>query len=288
MSRKKVVNITFFYLAVFVSSLALANDNFLLLDSLGLAGKPDTEPLGFFQVRPISTGSLWPKGGDLSEPNFPTIESAIKRYPNPLGIICLDIEHWSTSTSSEKELKESIRKYTSVADFVSDKFPEQKMGFYSMVPTREYNAIKNKNGKQLEKWYEQNEKLIPIAKSVDIIFPSIYAFYNDIETWKAYAKENIEQARKYGKKVIVFMWPQLHGSNKKEGYSFVNYEFWRIQLETAYKYADGIALWTPWGKHRTEFNPEAEWWKATLDFIAEHELNKTYKEQEKPLPPTIQ
>src|SRR5690625_3961178 len=107
MLRKTLIYIFSLHLLTLLSPYSIAREQFLLLDSLGLVGKPDTEQLGFIEVRPISTGSLWPKDGDLSEPDFSTIEAAIKKYPNTLGIICLDIEHWSTSTQDDRELKES-------------------------------------------------------------------------------------------------------------------------------------------------------------------------------------
>src|SRR5690625_906267 len=120
MLRKTLIYIFSLHLLTLLSPYSIAREQFLLLDSLGLVGKPDTEQLGFIEVRPISTGSLWPKDGDLSEPDFSTIEAAIKKYPNTLGIICLDIEHWSTSTQDDRELKESIRKYTRSEEHTSE------------------------------------------------------------------------------------------------------------------------------------------------------------------------
>src|SRR5690606_28795098 len=67
-----------------------AEEAFLLLDDIGQTGKPDTTSLGFTRVRAIPTGALWPKGADLSEPDFDTIKAAVQKHRNPLDIICLD------------------------------------------------------------------------------------------------------------------------------------------------------------------------------------------------------
>src|SRR5690625_4391631 len=85
-----------------ISLPSIGKERFFLLDDIGQLNKPNTSSLGFTEVRTIPTSSLWSKEGDLSEPDFPAIEAAIRKQSNPLGIICLDVEHWSTSTSDEK------------------------------------------------------------------------------------------------------------------------------------------------------------------------------------------
>jgi hypothetical protein len=66
--------------------------------------------------------------------------------------------------------------------------------------------------------------------------------------------------------VIVFLWPQIHGSNKWYGYDFVSGGFWERQLELVYEHADGVVIWTPHGRMRTEFDPHAAWWVVTESF----------------------
>lgn len=266
---------------------ALAREGFLLLDDIGQSGKPSTETLGFTPVRAIPTSALWPRDGDLTEPNFAAIKRGVSKHPNALGIACLDIEHWSTSTTDSLELKSNIDKLVSVVDFVHNEFPDLKVGYYGMIPVRNYNDVRRNDLPALKTWQKQNDRLRPLGEAVDIVFPSIYAFNHNAEEWKNYAIHNLLEARKYGKPVIAFLWPQVHQSSLFSKLEFVNYEFWTLQLETVYEYADGIIIWTPWGEMRTPFDPLADWWKATQDFVFRHKLNASNEGSERPNPPIL-
>src|SRR5690606_15270403 len=115
---------------------------------------------------------------------------------------------------------------------------------------------------------EKNSRLMPLADAVDVLFPSLYAFDLDEAAWVRYAEENLAEARRFGKPVIAFLWPQVHGSSARHGHEFVSGDFWRVQLETVYRHADGFVIWTPHGNERTEFDPRAGWWLATREFLA--------------------
>ena len=51
---------------------------------------------------------------------------------------------------------------------------------------------------------------------------------------------------------------------------FIPGEFWALQLETVCKYADGAIIWGGWDFKkwtRFEWDPTAEWWKITREYI---------------------
>ena len=42
-----------------------------------------------------------------------------------------------------------------------------------------------------------------------MIFPSLYTVYDDQGHWLRFAEANMVEARRYGKPVIPFIWPQI-------------------------------------------------------------------------------
>jgi hypothetical protein len=111
-----------------------------------------------------------------------------------------------------------------------------------------------------------NDREAPIARLEDILLPSVYTFYEDREGWVQYAIQQIQEARRYGgnKPVYVFLWQQYHASNQKLAGTYLPPEFWRLQLETARKYADGVVIW---GEYDDTWNETAPWWLETKSFL---------------------
>lgn len=242
----------------------LAKD-FLFLEDIGQLNKPDFKNYGLMKLRAIPTNALWRPTSSPDEPDFEAIEKAVKQHQNTAGLVCLDIEHWSLT--DEDDFRENLPKYISVLKFIKHKYPSLKTGFYSLVPERNFYAPAYGAANALEQWRKKNEQLDALGSSVDVIFPSLYTFNHDQQAWQKYAIANIAEARRYGKPVIAFLWPQIHDSNLINGLEFVSGEFWQLQLETVYRHADGVLIWTPHGSNKTIFNPTAEWWRVTEQFV---------------------
>ncbi len=102
-----------------------------------------------------------------------------------------------------------------------------------------------------------------LAHYVDVVFPSLYTTFPNEGDWVKYATENLRQARLYGKKVYAFLWPEYNENSKLKGQR-ISAEFWRIQLETCRRYADGIVIWGGWQK---EWDETAPWWIETKEFM---------------------
>lgn len=65
----------------------------------------------------------------------------------------------------------------------------------------------------------------------------------DFVDWRDYAAENIAEARKFGKPVVPWLSPSYAGL----GLTFMDKNYFRMQLDSMYEMADGIALWVPIG-----------------------------------------
>jgi hypothetical protein len=184
-------------------------------------------------------------------------------------LMAIDIEHWPL-TGDPSVVADSIKKYLTVLGWYKTSAPDVKIGFFAVPPIRDYwNALKERNTPQYTGWQKQNDALAPIAKAVDVLFPSLYTFYDDRNGWQKYAIEQIREARRYagGKPVYVFLWPQYHVSNKTLANTFLPGDYWRMELETARKSADGVVIWCCTTKE--SWNENAAWWVETKQFLKE-------------------
>jgi hypothetical protein len=91
----------------------------------------------------------------------------------------------------------------------------------------------------------------------------LYTFYEDRDGWVKYAVAQISEARRYGgnKPVYVFLWPQYHEPPN----AYLPTDFWRLELETAKQYADGVVIWG--GSLHETWDNSAPWWIETKKFI---------------------
>jgi hypothetical protein len=102
--------------------------------------------------------------------------------------------------------------------------------------------------------------------------PSLYTFYDsphDRSDWVRWARMTLTEARRYGKPVYPFLWPQFHESDPKVAGKPVPGDYWQMELETVHPLADGIILWGGWSNGRqTPWDEQTEWWQVTKRFAA--------------------
>lgn len=257
-------------LQLFLCCNAFAKDHFQLFDEIGQSGKPSLIKFNIQPFRSVPAKELWRKGQkDLSFPDYNYISTIADSARFSGSMICLDIEHWDLHDIDQQKITEHIGYLGKIAQLIKAAHPQALVGYYGVLPIRNYYAPIKNNPADLQQWHQKNSNLKELADRVDVIFPSLYTFKDDPEAWQKYAIANIEQARQYNKPVIVYLWPQYHGSNKILGYKFVDGKFWRMQLETVYQHADGAVIWTPWGKHKTKWDGTAEWVIETQKFAQE-------------------
>jgi hypothetical protein len=141
-----------------------------------------------------------------------------------------------------------------------------KLGFWGRPPKHDYfRAIKSKASNEYRDWRKHNDFYKPLGEKVDVIFPSLYARYDDVEGWVQHAIVNLEEAKKYGKPVYAFITPYFVRSDKPYSKKPLDPAFWRRQLETVYGKADGLVIWTGPMK---KWNAADPWWKVTTAFLA--------------------
>ena len=179
--------------------------------------------------------------------------------------IVLDIEHWSKTDPGA--YLDAIRK-------IRRALPGYEVGFYGVWPPRSYFAFQSSTRReQRSRWQRELEALRPVGEAVDVVYPSLYTFYDDFDGWARYAKGLIEAARQAEKPVVPFLWPQFHPGGRKElAYRFMSAEMWGRELRFVAERADGIVIWGGWDFTRNapaKWDPKAPWWLETKRFLAE-------------------
>lgn len=240
-------------------------EGFRVFDAINWRGKPSLAQFGLERLRIVYEGELWPPGVPHNQPVEPFVRTLFRKLDPPPGhIVCVDVEHWPLRAVDDNQIAASIDKYVQLATWIKSERPELKLGFYGIPPVREYWAAQSTTSPESQRWRTTNDKLRLLADKVDVVFPSLYTFYPNREGWTVYAEANLAEARKYGKPVYVFLMPVYHPSHRRLQGQPIPAEFWRQQLETVARRADGLVIWTGPGKH---WRKKAPWWRTTKQFL---------------------
>lgn len=247
---------------------------FQIFDATAYRSKPDLGEYGIEAVHMVyGIHQLWDSRKEpewlAKIPSQFAVQRAIKRLQttgSETPLIILDVEHWP-NVGSDIEVSASVDKYVTLAGRVKANAGDGLVGFYGIPPLRDYwRAIKDSSTSEYRQWQAENDRFLSVAAAVDVIAPSLYTFYDDVDGWKRYAVANLSEARRLaqGKPVYPFIWPQYHNSNRKLDGQYLSADYWLLQLQTLETHADGVVIWAggpgPWQE-------DAEWWKATLAFI---------------------
>lgn len=244
---------------------------FRIFDGSLFQGKPDLSRHGLqraevvYSIRQLYLNEKSPEK-IARLPNKATVETAIRRLGvrDRAPLMIIDVEHWP-NVGDEAEVTESVDKYVTLLDWVKGAAGGTPVGYYGISPLRDYwRAIGLPPG-SYRKWQAENDRFARLNAAVDVLAPSLYTFYDNVEGWKKYAVENVREARRIapGKPVYPFIWPQYHNSNKKLDGQYLSAEYWSQQLKTLERVADGAVIWS--GPER--WRADAPWWLATLEFI---------------------
>ncbi len=240
--------------------------NFTIFDATLYKQKPDLAGFGFTPVSMIFEGPLWPNGRDRNAlPDKDLVVKAAAQASKSTGIAVIDIESWPL-TGDPAVVTQSIEKYKTVMLWFKEAAPTVKVGYYGVAPVRNYwDALLAPEAPKYVAWQRTNDRLAEVARLGDFVCPSIYTFYEDQVGWSKYAIRQIQEARRIsgGKPVYPFLWMEYHPSNKTLGGTNLPGDYWKVELETVRKYADGVVLWGGFSKN---WDDGAAWWKETQTF----------------------
>lgn len=182
------------------------------------------------------------------------IERAVPN-PNEKGIAYIDLEgkyldDIMNMGTQIKSFQKSLKLYIEVIQFAKKMRPNTKWGYYYIPYTTYWNRSHN--------FYGKLKKIEPLIKECDVLFPSLYTFYEEkdnnfaLENEKYVienTKEMIKVSQYYHKPILVFVWHRYHPSNKKVGSDSLPEKVFLTHIErivkTSYqgKKVDGIVWW---------------------------------------------
>jgi len=245
---------------------------FQVFDATLFTGKPDLAP---FRIRPLVIlyeHRFWP--GPASREPVPSeslVRSLADDHKNSRQMVVIDIERWPLKGNAAA-VQTTVQNFIAVLSWFRRTAPEVQVGVYGTIPMPDYwRAIRDPSGDEYRGWQQENDRLNAIVSRVDALYPSLYTFYPDRQGWVTYAIAQLREAKRLAgsKPVYAFLWPQYHESNALLGHRPIDPDYWMLQLETVYEYADGAVIWGGWGEKGPEpWDDVAPWWQATKRFLS--------------------
>jgi hypothetical protein len=230
---------------------------FVVYDGMLYRNKPDLSTLGIARVSIIDRG-IWPPTDPTMTPDPDRVAKVAGTFPDDDTPVVLDFERFPL-IGSDAAVQASVTKLREILAAFRKLQPRRRYGFYGALPIADYwRAVRlDPTNAQFHAWQVDNDRLKSLEADVDVLFPSLYTFYDDPEGWRNYAIAQICEARRISKRpVIVFLWPEFHESNQRVRNRFLAPDFWQMELDVARRYADGIVLWG--GYHLQNDHPR-EW-----------------------------
>jgi Hyaluronidase len=248
---------------------------FVVFDGTLYQGKPSSSQLGMKPITVLYQASMWPgKSGDpQSVPNADVVRALALKASQSGGIAVVDIEQWQV-TGDPATVAQSIDKYQETLQIFQQAAPSLQVGYYSVAPIRDYwSPIDGTQSSNYLAWQQQNNTVAPVAQQANALFPSAYTFYTDQDGWQKYAIAQVAEARRIapGKPVYLFLWPQYDNGKGAQGGDYLSDDYWKMELETARKYADGVVIWGGWTQ---TWDSNASWWLETQQFMTETGANQ--------------
>jgi hypothetical protein len=245
-------------------------DRFLVVDMLRYPGKPDVSALGM--IPGTGTDVFWKKGESTDTLDEAVVRAEMLKWKDYSGVFWVGLEHWTICTwpnsvilAPDSVIRESIAKITRVVDLVHEVAPHLTFGLYGPLPLPGYWDIVAGDTSRYRVWKTCNDNLRGLASKVDIIFPSLYTYYEDEAGWDKYALAELDAARSFGKPVYAFLWPEYSETNSKLAGKNVPSRVWRHELEFVKAHgANGMVLWNGYNR---PWDEEAPWWEETLSFL---------------------
>lgn len=245
-----------------LGDIALAASRFQVFDALLYIGKGDLSRYGIQSLPTLY--NLWRPGFSRDAIDHTAMRTAVEALPDWTSLYFIDIENWPLVHVSTTVRDSSIGKFLEVARIARSTRPRARFGFYNVVPVGTYWAILMQQSKEYPEWLQVNRALDPLAAMVDVIFPSLYTFYDEPDGWMTVARGILAEARRYGKPVYPFLWPEFHDSNKQLAGQTIPADFWATQLRFCQENADGVVLW---GGYQQQWDDNAAWWQTTRETL---------------------
>ena len=154
---------------------------FPVFDATNFAQKPDLSQYGLKRMPVVYPAYMW----DSKEPSVQTslpdrnrVNAFAQLAAQSSNIVVIDIEQWPLA-GDPATVTASITKLQTVIRWFKTPVPSMKVGFYGFPPLRDYwDSIQEEGSARYKSWQTKNDALAPIAQLSDVLFPSLYTFYD--------------------------------------------------------------------------------------------------------------
>jgi hypothetical protein len=267
--------------------------SFAVFDALSLAGKPDLRRFGIRRLQLVYEREVWGGHVERSEPATSDLRRLARSLSGDVPVV-LDVERWPVQVAGAIDastVEANIDRLIRIVETIRAEAPALQIGFYGLLPIREYRiqygaAIDPSRYAAADShWREGNARLERLASHVDFVCPSLYTAH-DLpgtgtyrEYWKPVAVSAIREARRYGKPVYPFLWPQFTDvdedgrkvasrTDRRANHAYIPTGFWRQQLQLMLTAADGAIVWSSDNAQLEGWNGSRAWWKVLHEFAA--------------------
>ncbi len=268
-----------------------AANPFLVFDASFFTNRPSVNPYAsqLKGLRVLDRGWTYLNNDTSKLPDETSFKEVVRTAQNQDSVtpIAFDFEAWDWAcTDTAGNPSDTPKKFETLVKWTREAAPKLKIGFYQIPPiTNFWDAQLPETDPKYMAWQKNNDCYKPLANMVDILFPSLYTFYDEtsdkyfegghIGGWLKYATANIKEARRLSNKpVYPFLWMQYHDSNPTAGLNLIPGPFWKLQLETMQKLADGLVIWGSISKTSSlqkfeslTWDEQSEWWVETKLFL---------------------
>lgn len=207
-------------------------------------------------------------------------EEVNRSFPNKsdTGMAYIDIEapyleYLINEPPTSENFKKSLQLFLDVLTFVKNERPQAQIGYYYIPFTNYWDRS--------DKFYEKYKSIEKIIIKSDVLFPSIYIFYNNlnfnvenVNYLEDNTREMIKIARSYNKKVFPLIMSRYHPSNSSLGNERIDESDFRTYVNTIMKTRyngfsiDGLILWNfdDYSYRTNEPKITKEFAKSRMDF----------------------
>lgn len=196
---------------------------------------------------------------------------------NKQTMVTLDVERWNAASDKERV------HYMKLMDYMRARVPKgTKLSLYGIMPKPRYSDYVA-GGSKLAYQQSENKKMRPLAAKCDWIMPMFHAYETDRKDWAKFAATMMAEARTYDKPIMPWLWMQYHDKAWPASIrgQLIPGDFFRQQLDTAYKLGDSLCLWgtlivRPDGSRvRANWSAQSPWWAQTKAFLKTNLNNVT-------------
>jgi hypothetical protein len=246
---------------------------FVVFNSLFFENQPDMASFGMKPIHVVDRGIRAPNASPTGPADLEMVRKYAQSLPRDGAPIVLDFEQFDL-TKGDAEAQAGTAKLRQILQTFRKGAPDRKLGFYTYVPLNDYWRVVGPPKDEIYTgWQKNNDRAAArLEKGVDAIYPSLYTYYEDEKHRVTYATAQICEARRLSSKpVYVFIWPHYHPNGAlKAAPREIAGPYWRLQLETVRRLADGVVIWGGWNdqtERRAKWNEDAAWWAETRDFM---------------------